>query len=311
MFELVVFEATTGQQLLDVGATYLTEDFAAHLLFALQGGLMVLGALLMLLAGIGLLRLPDLPTRMHASTKAGSLGAAMIMAAVAVAIPDPGVIARSLAVITFLLLTAPVAAHIIGRAGYFVGVPLWDGTVKDDLAEQYDYERHTLASGKLADREIKGFTDVPTPGKEVSYEAFDPGDVPDDAPHPTPGPDPIGEGASPGDAEYGSGDQDASDDDYDEWTEPPGRLDKEAPTGDKPKPEPEAESDTEPEPEPESDTEPESENDTETEADTEADTEPEPEPEPETETESETESETETKKKAEPDDVEDREPQGA
>ena len=135
-------------------------------------GLLILGASLMLLASVGLLRLPDLPTRMHASTKAGTLGAALTMLAVAVFIPEPAVIARSMAVIAFLLLTAPVAAHVIGRAGYFVGVPLWEGTIKDDLAAQYDFETHVLHSG---DHDHKSLEEVRAAAKEarVAQDAAD------------------------------------------------------------------------------------------------------------------------------------------
>ncbi len=105
------------------------------------------GAAFMLLAAIGIIRLPDLPTRMHASTKSGALGTSLIMISVAFAFLDPVVTLRSLAIILFILITSPVAAHVIGRAGYFVGVTLWDGTVKDMLKESYDPESHYLRSG--------------------------------------------------------------------------------------------------------------------------------------------------------------------
>ncbi|MDQ2077727.1 monovalent cation/H(+) antiporter subunit G [Marinimicrobium sp. ABcell2] len=108
---------------------------------------MIVGAALMLLAAIGIIRLPDLPTRMHASTKSGALGTSLIMIAVALAFMDTAVSARAFAIISFIILTAPVAAHVIGRAGYFVGVPLWEGTVKDALKESYDPETHQLHSG--------------------------------------------------------------------------------------------------------------------------------------------------------------------
>ncbi|HEY9033612.1 MAG TPA: monovalent cation/H(+) antiporter subunit G [Pseudomonadales bacterium] len=104
------------------------------------------GAALMLLAAIGIVRLPDLPTRMHATTKSGVLGISLIMMAVALAFMRADISARALAIIVFVLLTAPVAAHVIGRAGYFVGVPLWDGTIKDDLHKHYNPETHELAS---------------------------------------------------------------------------------------------------------------------------------------------------------------------
>ena len=116
-------------------------------------GTLLLGSLLMFLAAVGVLRLPDLPTRMHASTKAGSLGAALTIIAVAVFMPEIPVIARAAATVVFLLLTAPVAAHVIGRAGYFVGVPLWEGTVKDALAEQYDFKTQKLGSGREGEDE--------------------------------------------------------------------------------------------------------------------------------------------------------------
>ncbi len=103
----------------------------------LVSALLLVGALLMLIAAIGVVRMPDLATRMHATTKAGTLGAGLMLAAVAVHFAEAGVVARALAGVAFIILTAPVAAHAIGRAGYAVGVPLWSGTVKDELKGCY------------------------------------------------------------------------------------------------------------------------------------------------------------------------------
>lgn len=108
---------------------------------------MLIGAVFMLLAAIGLIRLPDLPTRMHASTKSGVLGSSLIMIGVMLSFLDTVVTFRALAIIVFLMITTPVAAHVIGRAGYFVGVNLWEGTVKDMLKESYDPVSHQLRSG--------------------------------------------------------------------------------------------------------------------------------------------------------------------
>lgn len=105
------------------------------------------GATFMILAAVGIVRLPDLPTRMHSSTKAGAMGAILIMGGVAVYFADSVVFARALAIVVFILITTPIAAHVIGRAGYFVGVPLWSGTIKDELRDSYDTETHTLLSG--------------------------------------------------------------------------------------------------------------------------------------------------------------------
>jgi multicomponent Na+:H+ antiporter subunit G len=99
--------------------------------------LLLLAAVLVLLASIGLLRLPDLPTRMHATTKSGVLAIILIMIAVGIFFGKFDVIARALAIIVFTVITAPVAAHAIGRAGYLSGVSLWSESVKDDLAEYY------------------------------------------------------------------------------------------------------------------------------------------------------------------------------
>jgi multicomponent Na+:H+ antiporter subunit G len=100
----------------------------------LTAALVVAGGLFGLIAAIGMLRLPDMITRMHASTKAGTLGAGLIMAAVAIHFMEVGITLRAAAAILFLLLTAPVAAHVIGRAAYRCGIRLWDRTWVDELA---------------------------------------------------------------------------------------------------------------------------------------------------------------------------------
>jgi len=105
--------------------------------------LLITGAVFMLIAALGALRMPDLLTRMHATTKSGVFGAGLMLAGVALHYLEPGVVARVLAIVGFITLTSPVAAHAIGRAGYFVGSPMWDGTVKDELAE--DLARHHAA----------------------------------------------------------------------------------------------------------------------------------------------------------------------
>jgi multicomponent Na+:H+ antiporter subunit G len=108
--------------------------------------LMALGGALMLLAGVGIVRMPDLFTRMHVATKSATLGVGCVLSAVAVYFGDVGVFTRALLVILFFFLTAPVGAHLIGRAGYIVGTPLWDGTKWDELKGKYDHENHTLDS---------------------------------------------------------------------------------------------------------------------------------------------------------------------
>jgi len=102
------------------------------------------GAFFMLVAGLGLLRLPDLFLRMSATSKAATLGAGLVLAAAAIYFNEEGITARVLAIIFFLLLTAPVAAHMIGRAAYFDGVPLWEGTLINELRGHYRTSDHEL-----------------------------------------------------------------------------------------------------------------------------------------------------------------------
>jgi len=98
--------------------------------------LMLVGALFVLIAAVGVLRLPDLLMRMHAATKAGTLGAGLLLGAVMVSVPETGVVVRAAAVIVFLLLTAPIAAHVIARAAYHAGeAQLWNRTSVDELAD--------------------------------------------------------------------------------------------------------------------------------------------------------------------------------
>jgi multicomponent Na+:H+ antiporter subunit G len=112
-----------------------------------HAALLVVGAIFLLAAAIGVLRLPDLYTRMQAATKAATLGISCIFLAVALHMADFGVAIRVFFTVVFFFLTAPVAAHMIGRAAYFIGVPLWKGTMVDELSGRYDHRTHTLSSG--------------------------------------------------------------------------------------------------------------------------------------------------------------------
>jgi multicomponent Na+:H+ antiporter subunit G len=108
---------------------------------------MVTGAVFMCIAGLGILRMPDLFMRMSSATKASTLGVGFLLAAVAVKFPLLEVVSRTVAIIVFVLLTAPVAAHMIGRAAYVIGIPLWQGSVVDELCEQFDRCDFTFENG--------------------------------------------------------------------------------------------------------------------------------------------------------------------
>lgn len=99
------------------------------------GALLLLGgALLCLFAAIGVLRLPDFFMRMHAATKAGVAGCGLVLLGVAAFDGSAATWIKALLAVLFLLLTTPVAGHLIGRAGYVSGSPLWRGTHEDALA---------------------------------------------------------------------------------------------------------------------------------------------------------------------------------
>ncbi len=94
--------------------------------------LVLAGALFSLIAAIGVLRLPDLYTRLHAASKAGAIGAGLIFLALAVVSLDGAVILRSLLGIVFLLLSTPLSAHLLARAAYRCGeAPTATTTVED------------------------------------------------------------------------------------------------------------------------------------------------------------------------------------
>lgn len=119
---------------------------------ALAALLLLIAGVLMLLAAVGVLRMPDLFTRMQASTKAASLGSATALLAVALHFGELAVVVRALLAIAFIFLTAPVSAHMIGRAAYFTGVKIWERSVIDDLEGRYDREGHRLESPPWARR---------------------------------------------------------------------------------------------------------------------------------------------------------------
>lgn len=95
--------------------------------------LTVVGALFSLVAAIGLNRLPDLYTRMHAASKAGTVGSGLLLLAVGLHAADVATFGRALAGIIFFILTAPISAHLLARAAHKVGYKLTSVSVRDDM----------------------------------------------------------------------------------------------------------------------------------------------------------------------------------
>lgn len=99
------------------------------------GFLVLLGALFSLVAAIGVVRLPDTYTRNHAASKSATLGVLCILLGLFMyyLLIDHHANARVLLGIVFVFITSPVAGHLIMRAAYNSGVPLWENSVQDDL----------------------------------------------------------------------------------------------------------------------------------------------------------------------------------
>ncbi|MCM8611606.1 monovalent cation/H(+) antiporter subunit G [Accumulibacter sp.] len=97
--------------------------------------LLALGALLLLLASIGLFSLRDSLSRQHAATKAGSLAVACIVLGAALLAGDAAWIGRAFAIIAIVWLTLPVASHVLARAAL------------REQAETIDRERLPLFEG--------------------------------------------------------------------------------------------------------------------------------------------------------------------
>lgn len=116
--------------------------------------LILAGAILMVIAGLGVTRMPDLFLRMSATTKVATLGVGTILLAVTLYFNDPVVTFHAVGTILFIFISAPIGAHMIGRAAYFTGAPLWEGTLTNDLSGHYDLNTHLLES-------------IPIPGLEA------------------------------------------------------------------------------------------------------------------------------------------------
>ncbi|WP_227934877.1 monovalent cation/H(+) antiporter subunit G [Alkalihalobacillus deserti] len=111
--------------------------------------LVLAGTFLSLVTTVGLLRLPDIYSRSHAASKSATLGVMLILlAALIFFYQDYGLDARLILGIIFVLITSPVAGHLISRAAYYSGVPLWEQSVQDDLKEVVEEKKRSASNAK-------------------------------------------------------------------------------------------------------------------------------------------------------------------
>jgi len=102
----------------------------------ITGVMWITGSSFAFLAALGVLRMPDVFTRMQASTKASTLGLGCLLVGAALQLADLASIIRVISIGAFIFLTTPVSAHVIARASYRADIPLWDGTVLDERRER-------------------------------------------------------------------------------------------------------------------------------------------------------------------------------
>ena len=93
------------------------------------------GVLLAVVAALGVLRLPDVLTRLHAAAKPQALGVVLVAVGVGLAVRTPAAVGVVTLVVVFQLVTAPVAAHMVGRAAYRTGKVRRDLLLLDELSE--------------------------------------------------------------------------------------------------------------------------------------------------------------------------------
>ncbi len=106
-----------------------------------SGVFLLLGALLTLIAAIGVLRFPDVLTRMHSATKPQVLGLLLVLLGVGLRLRDPGSIGILLLVALAQLVTTPIGSHMVGRASFRAGQVRHDLLVVDELSERLDQDR--------------------------------------------------------------------------------------------------------------------------------------------------------------------------
>lgn len=95
--------------------------------------MIISGSVFSLLASVGINRLPDMYCRMHAASKAGTIGSALLLIAAGLHSYDAAILARSIAGFFFVTLTAPVAAHLLARSSYKIGYELNETSVIDEM----------------------------------------------------------------------------------------------------------------------------------------------------------------------------------
>ncbi len=102
--------------------------------------LLAVGIFFTFTGALGVLRFPDVYNRIHAATKTGTFGLLSILASGLLMLGLDTVTIKALAIMVFLMLTTPVAGHVLARAAYRTGVVLTDRTLHDEYRHVLELE---------------------------------------------------------------------------------------------------------------------------------------------------------------------------
>lgn len=138
----------------------MTLDLIADILTSI---FLILGAFLSLAAGIGLLRFPDAIARMHATTKPQIMGLIFIVLAIALQQRRLSTILLLATLLLFQMMTAPISAHMIGRAGYRTGVIAEGSLLVDELEDAIEQANDEQEQEQEHDDPAQALPRPPTP----------------------------------------------------------------------------------------------------------------------------------------------------
>lgn len=100
--------------------------------------LSTLGAIFILIASFGIVKMPDFYSRLSITIKAATLGIGCILIAAVLYFSDFSVTTKALAIIFFLFITSPVAGFLISKVAYVTGTKLWDKSIMDELKDDLE-----------------------------------------------------------------------------------------------------------------------------------------------------------------------------
>ena len=102
---------------------------------ALSTILIFSGVFFFLVGVLGLLRFPDVYTRLHATTKCDTLGAGLMLLGLAIQ-GEPVVAGKLILIIILIWIANPTAAHVIGKASYISKIPMKEDSFELDVTEK-------------------------------------------------------------------------------------------------------------------------------------------------------------------------------